>query len=123
MNDLEKRRMLFLLGCIPSRLLIAYVLAKSSTPYLRLFGLILIALSISWFYIYWTGSRKTGVETFGAPIWWNSIRPLHICFYLAAGIMAVRGNKDAFKPIVADTALGLLAFLYHHFYILPQKHK
>lgn len=115
MNDLHKRWAMFLLGCIPTRLLVAFILSKLSKTHLRIAGLILLIPVFGFMYIYLTGSRKTGPETQGAPIWWNHLRPTHALFYLAAAIMALRQNERAYIPILIDTVFGLGAFLCYHF--------
>lgn len=115
MNDLHKRWLMFLGFCIPSRYLIAYVLSKLSEAHLRIAGLVLLLPVLGFSYIYVTKSRMTGGETLGAPIWWDFIRPLHAGLYLVAALMALSGNSRAYIPILADTTLGLLAFLNYHF--------
>lgn len=112
MNDLQKRTLLFLGLCIPSRFLIAFLLSKLSKNRLFYFGLLLLIPVVGWTYIYLTSSRKTGGETFGAPIWWDHIRPIHAGFYFMAALLALRGSNNAYLPIVIDTSLGLLAFLH-----------
>jgi hypothetical protein len=115
MNDLHKRWAMFLLGCIPSRFLLAYVLSKLSQTRLKLAGLVLLLPAIGFMYIYLTGSRKTGAETRGAPIWWNNLRPIHALFYLVSATMAFQGDTRAYMPIVIDTLFGLVAFICYHF--------
>lgn len=115
MNDLQKRWAMFLLGCIPTRFLLAYILSKLSQTHLKIAGIVLLLPVFGFIYIYITGSRKTGPETRGAPIWWNRLRPVHAMLYLASAVMAIQGNKRAYMPIVIDTLFGLVAFTCYHF--------
>ena len=74
---------LFLLGCIPTRLLLAYVitLIKPFSPLSIIINLTLSMIALGFITIYIFGWRKTGPETMGAPIWWNHWRPLHGALY------------------------------------------
>lgn len=111
MNNLQKRTILFLGLCIPMRFLIAFILYKLPLSYIFYSGFILLIPVIGWITIYLTGIRKTGAETFGAPIWWDYMRPIHAGLYLACALMAINKRSNAYIPIVIDTILGLLAFL------------
>ena len=120
MNDLHKRWILFLLGCIPSRFLLSYIMTRVSQTQLRYIGFILLLPVIGWIYIYITKSRKTGAETFGKPIWWNNFRPIHAIFYFIGAILAISQSKYAYVPILLDTFFGLGLFICYHFDIFPK---
>jgi hypothetical protein len=115
-QEMQKRFLLFLGLCIPSRIGLA-MLAKYGSFKIRTYmsyGAILVAFGV--IYIYVTGSRKTGVETGGKPIWWNNIRPLHALFYLTFAYMVFNGmSKNAWTVLVADALLGLSAFMVYHY--------
>jgi len=114
MNDIQKRFLLFLLGCIPLRLYLVYV-AKNNKKMLPYMGYIAIIIGLSFSYIYITGSRKTGVEVFGEKIWWNNYRLLHATLYLLFAYFAINKNKESWKLLFADVIIGLLLFLYYHY--------
>ena len=115
MNDLTKRLLLFLLGCIPVRLALVYASLKLDQDHLRWMGYLALLPAIGFMYIFVTGARRTGAEVFGAKIWWNSLRPIHSLLYFAFAYTAIRGNrKDAWKFLAADVTLGLLAFTTKH---------
>jgi len=60
--------------------------------------------------------RKTGIETGGGRIWWNALRPVHGVLYLTASYFVVRHLRVQGASVLAvDTALGLCAFLWHHY--------
>jgi hypothetical protein len=114
MNDLQKRILLFMGLCIPTRFLIAFIVSKLSKKYLFYTGIGLLLLVINWSYIYLFKTRKIGVETLGEKIWWDWMRPIHIGFYVMAALMCLDGNNNAYIPIVIDTIVGALSFIIHH---------
>ena len=114
MNDLCKRFVLFLGLCIPSRFLLTYIAKILPLKYLPFMGFTMLGIVIGWTYIYLTGARKVGVETLGAPIWWNDLRPLHAGFYFTFVLMALNKSKNAYLPLFVDTIIGLIAFLKYH---------
>lgn len=115
MNSTQKRFILFLGGCIPTRLLFAYISKISLLFVNQILAFIAFLIGTGFIYIYFTGSRKTGIETGGEPIWWNNLRPFHaIFYYLFAYMIYIKKIKDAWKIIVVDTMMGLFAFLLFH---------
>ena len=114
MSDLYKRFLLFLVGCIGTRSLFAY-LAKTQTAYLPYMGFLALLPAIGFTYIYATGSRKTGPEVFGEKIWWNDLRPVHALLYGLFAVAAIMGQKRAWIFLAIDVVLGLLSFVYHHY--------
>ena len=105
-TDLSKRIFLFLIGCIPSRLLLTYLTYKKLVPLI-----LLLSIGVSFWLIYLLDLRKTGVETFGDKIWWNYLRPIHGTSYLLAGI------TGRYEYLLLDTFIGLVSFLKHHGFI------
>lgn len=108
---------LFLGGCIPARLLLAFAAYKSGTNSVLqiLFACVLATMAVGFLTIYIMGWRKTGAETFGKPIWWNSLRPVHGSLYaLAAVAVAFGAPSTAATLILVDTAIGTAAFAIHH---------
>ena len=113
-----KRLLLFILLCIPIRFLISSLLYHLPQKYHKIASLLLALPSIGFLVIFLTGSRKTGLETGGAPIWWNSLRPLHALLYGSASYFAFRGMiKRSSLMILVDTFIGLLSFLVNHYYL------
>ena len=106
--------LLFLFGCIGTRLLVTFI-AKTQLEYLPYMGFAALIVSLGFLYIYFTGSRTTGIETGGKPIWWNHLRPVHATLYGLFAYMAFMERNDAWKILLADTTIGLLAFLHHHY--------
>ncbi len=115
MNTIEKRFMLFLIGCIGSRLLLVHFARNIDIKLLKYLGYLLLIPAFGFFYIYLTGIRKTGVEVFGDKIWWNDLRPIHGLLYLLFSYNAINGNKCAWIYLFIDVLFGLTSFLTYHF--------
>ena len=109
---LTKRLLLFLIGCIGARTILAYV-AKSSPTLLPYLGIITLAIGLGLFYYYFTGKRTKG--PFGDKIWWNDLRPIHGIFYSLFAYNAIIGNKNAWMYLLIDVIIGLLSFLIFHY--------
>jgi hypothetical protein len=106
---MNRSELLFAFACIPLRILLALEAKKSPT------WLIAVALAIAaGFMYYWiTGTRKTGVETGGKPIWWNSVRPVHSMLWLGFALSALGGYTQAWKFLAVDVILGLVLFFFY----------
>ena len=115
MNNIQKRFLLFLFGCIGTRSLFVVAAKNVDTQYLKYMGYIALLPAIGFIYIYLTGSRKTGGETFGDKIWWNKLRPLHSLLYFLFAYNAITGNKSAWLFLLVDVLFGLISFLIFHY--------
>jgi hypothetical protein len=116
MNTIQKRFLLFLIGCIGTRSLFVYLAKIANTTYLRYLGYLALLPAIGFFYIYFTGSRQTGAEVFGSKIWWNDLRPVHGLLYFLFAYNAIIGNKSAWIYLLVDVIFGLISFLVFHYY-------
>ena len=115
MDNKTKRILLFLFGCVVTRLLLVYI-AYNYHKWLPIMGYCALAIGIAFLTIYVTGIRKTGPEVFGDRIWWNSLRPIHGGLYILFGILALsQWYKNAWIVLLADVLIGLVAFLWFHF--------
>lgn len=114
METIQKRFLLFLIGCIGTRFLLAYIAKIVSTPLLKYMGYLLLIPAFGFLYIYLTGSRKTGPEVFGETIWWNNLRPIHSALYFAFSYNAIIGNRNAWIYLLVDVIFGLISFLGYH---------
>ena len=115
MNELQKRFLLFLIGCIGTRTLLVYIAKNTSVDYLPILGYIALLPVLGFTYIYITGSRETGVEVFGGKIWWNNLRPIHAIFYSLFAYNAIHKNKRSWIYLLYDVLFGLVSFLTHHY--------
>jgi accessory gene regulator protein AgrB len=114
MNTSNKRAILFLCGCIPVRLLfvyIAYYIAYHNTSFLPYLAIPAMIVAIGFISIFMFGLRKTGAETFGQPIWWDRLRPIHALFYLLFSIFAFMGKKEAYIFLAMDVLFGFISYL------------
>lgn len=114
MNDIQKRFLLFICGCIIVRFIFVYI-AKQYTQYLPIMGKLALIPMIGFIYIYITDSRKTGNEVFGEKIWWNDLRPIHGILYGIFAHMAISNDHNAWIPLLLDVMVGLSSFLFFHY--------
>ena len=116
MNDIQKRFILFLIGCIGTRSLFAYLAKTLPIKYLRYMGFIALVPACGFLYIYLSGIRQTGAEVFGDKIWWNNLRPVHSLLYFLFAYFAINGNQSiAWKILLMDVLIGLISFLTYHY--------
>jgi hypothetical protein len=115
MNDIQKRFLLFLIGCIGTRTLFVLIAKNAGPKYLPLLGYLALLPAIGFIYIYLTGSRKTGGEVFGEKIWWNDLRPIHSLLYFLFAYNAIIGNTKAWMYLLVDVIFGLISFLIFHY--------
>lgn len=109
--------LVFLIGCIGTRLLIAYLayyLIAKPALYSYLYGALLLIPAIGFILIYTNGWRKSGLETDGKLIWWNSLRPIHAALYIAAALCLFfdKTRFHAWKFLLADVIIGLSAYIF-----------
>jgi len=116
MDNLQKRFLLFLIGCIGTRTLFVIIAKNASEKYLKYIGYLALLPAIGFTYLYLSGSRKTGAEVFGGRIWWNNLRPLHALLYFLFAYNAINGNKNAWLFLLIDVVIGLISFLSFHYY-------
>jgi len=112
-----KRFLMFLIGCIGTRSLLAYVsktINIDNLPYLGYLGLV---IGISFVYIFVFGSESADKQLEWAgdkKVWWNDLRIVHGLNYLIFGILAIQKVNYAWIVIAIDTLIGLIAWLFHH---------
>ncbi len=111
----SKRLLLFLIGCIGVRCMLAYSSKVMPVEYLPYLGLLTLSIGIGFIYIYLTGSRKAGPETFGENIWWNDLRPVHGSLYILFSLLAFQKSSYAWTVLALDVVIGLTAFLIYHY--------
>jgi len=114
---IEKRFLLFIIGCIGSRLLLVYIAKNISVDLLKYMGYLALIPAIGFLFIFLTDSRKTGAEVFGDKIWWNNLRPIHGLLYLLFAYNAINGNRNAWIYLLVDVLLGLTSFIIYHTFL------
>jgi hypothetical protein len=85
-------------------------------------GYLSLLPAIGFFYLFLTGSRKTGPEVFGDKIWWNNLRPIHGFMYFLFAYNAIKGNPFSWVYLLVDVIIGLVSFLIFHYYNNDFKH-
>ena len=115
MNDIQKRFLFFLFGCIGTRTAFVFIAKNAGAKFLPLLGYLAILPAIGFMYFYLTGTRKTGAEVFGEKIWWNDLRPIHSIIYLLFAYTAINGVETAWMFLLADVIFGLFVFLGFHY--------
>ena len=115
MNNLQKRFLLFLFGCIGVRSLLVYIAKNVNTQFLMYMGYLALIPAVGFIYLYLSGTRKVGTEVFGEKIWWNNLRPIHGLMYLLFSYNAITGNKNAWIYLLIDVIIGLISFLIFHY--------
>lgn len=115
LTKLEKRFIMFLLGCIPVRLALVVTVILVPLHILKYMGIAFLAVALGFFTIYVGGFRKVGLETQGAPIWWNLLRPIHALLWLLAAYYAWKMEKHlVWRILLVDVCLGLVSFAIYH---------
>ncbi len=115
MNDIQKRFLLFLVGCIGIRLFMVYVSKSGQEQHKQYLGYFLAIISVGIMAVYLFNLRPVGAETMGTAIWWNSLRPIHgVAWGLSAYYLLTGQSEIAWKILLGDITLGLAGFLYHH---------
>ncbi len=113
MTDLQKRAILFWVGCIGTRLGFVW-LAKTQPNLLPYMGIAALGIAIGFLTIYFGELRKTGIETFNQNIWWDSLRPTHGILYATFAYYALQKNGDAASTVLGiDVALGMAAWIHN----------
>ena len=116
MNPTQKRFLLFLIGCLGTRTLFVYLAKNANRIYLEYMGYLSILPAVGFFYLFLSGSRKTGPEVFGNKIWWNNLRPIHGLMYFLFAYNAINGDAFAWIYLLIDVIIGLVSFLLFHYY-------
>ena len=113
MNDIQKRFLLFLVGCIGMRIYIVYLAKTTSTNNLKYMGYLSTLSAIGFLYFYLTNSRTKG--TLGQIAWWHNLRPIHSGLYFLFAYYAIKNNRNSWKILLLDVIIGLISFLIYHY--------
>ena len=105
----RKRILLFLVLCIGIRLILALIPLYLSKKWLPYFGLVILIISLSFLYLYFTNGRLKAPEG-GGKTWWAKYRLIHGLLYLTAAIYLLEKERIASIPLFIDVILGLILF-------------
>ena len=115
MNDFStsKSISLFMILCIPSRILIALLPLYLNESWLRVLGFLLVVVGIAFMTLFLTNSRLDAVEG-GGTTWWKNVRPVHGMLYILAGAVLLNGHRDlASLLLFLDVVVGIAVFANH----------
>ena len=104
----------FMVVCIPVRLLIAYAVKKMNGNMLVYAGYVGAIVSLSFFYLYFTNGRKFGLETNNKPIWWTHLRIFHGILYGMFALAAINKLPYSYMFLFADAIFGLIMSIRHY---------
>ncbi len=108
------RVLAFLFLCIPARILIAMGAKFVPDAYLNVYALFLLAIGLSFLYLYFTNSRLNAPEA-GGKTWWAKYRIIIGLLYITAAIYAFQGKRDLiWIPLAMDIIFGLVIFTIKH---------
>ena len=111
---LTRSQKLFIFGCIPVRILLAYFTKQLSPNKLKMLGFVLLAMGLGFLYLYFTNGRLTAPEA-GGVTWWSRFRIIHGVLYTVAAILALKGNRNAWIPLALDVIVGILVSIAHYY--------
>lgn len=101
---------LFLLACIPIRLLMAWLAYVVPNP---IFGLMALAVASTWVLGSVYGWFKPH-GFFGGNVWWHHLRWVHAAMYLGYAVSTVSAPVHAYRWLLIDALIGLMAGMYVH---------
>jgi hypothetical protein len=108
------KTLLFLIGCLGTRLAISLIAKFAPPDLLPFLGVLALLPAIGFIIIYLSDLRKSGVEA-GGKIWWNDLRPVHACIYLLFALFALKKQSFSWVVLLLDFILGYLVWLSHYY--------
>jgi hypothetical protein len=103
----KERIILFLLLCIPIRIIIGIIPLYIKKEWLRYYGYVLLIPAIGFLILYFGNYRLKAPES-GGETWWACYRLIHGLLYLCGGIYAIQKKRIAWIPLIIDVIIGLL---------------
>lgn len=99
---------LFLLGCIPVRLLLVYL---STIVPGKVMSLPLVLIGLGFLFLYFTNGRMNAPESSTGKTWWAKLRLFHGLLYMTAAVLAFNESKFVWVPLLIDVLFGLIAYI------------
>lgn len=100
---------LFML-CLLVRFTLTYIVSRLDRKWLKVVGIFGLLISGGFIYNYMINKSVGGL---GGRVWWQNYRPIHAGLYAAFGLMALMGDKKAYIPLLMDTIIGMVVFVYY----------
>ena len=96
------RTALYLLLCIPTRIVLVALPLLLATRHLETFGLLLSLAGVGFLWLYATNTRLSAPESSTGATWWAPLRVVHGALFVTAGLLVAGGNR-----VGAATALAM----------------
>jgi hypothetical protein len=110
------RIILFLIGCIGTKIMLSVMAKMSSDKILKIMGVVALIPAISFTYIFTNNLRGNGTKGMsGGTVWWNALRPIHACLYLLFAFYAIQKERNAWLILLVDAIFSLVVWYLHHF--------
>ena len=104
----------FIFLCIPARIFLAYISRIIPDKYLKIYGILLLLMGLSFLYLYFNNLRLNSPEA-GGKTWWAPFRLIIGFFYIAAAIYSFQGKRNLiWIPLAMDIVFGIIIFLLKH---------
>ena len=117
MNNIQKRFVYFLGGCIPARVLLAIIAKYIPLSLLRIMGLITIIPAVWFLYSFIITPYTHAKIITSTKVWWQDMRIIHSMSYLLFSIFAINQKPYSWIVLFVDAIVGLFAFLIYHYSI------
>lgn len=117
MNNIQKRFIYYLLGCIGTRMVLTILAKNLSKEKVQYMSFITLVMGLGFLYIYAFGNERADnqLEWASAKIWWNDYRIIHGILYTSFSILGILKINKAWILLGLDTFLGLVLFLHYHY--------
>jgi len=103
------RILLFLILCMGARFYLTFRIKNHDIINKNYYSVFLLIIALGFVMQHTLKFREKAL--LGNKIWWDFYRPIHALLYLIGSIMVYNENKNAYKPILIDTILGLIFFI------------
>ena len=115
LTDVQRRIVLFLVGCMGLRILFVLLAKKVPLIILQLMGVIAIMISIGFMYTALFKYKKGDLGVTGGKVWWNEMRIFHSITYGLFAYLALTKNQNvAWKILLFDVIVGFSSFMIHY---------
>ena len=108
------KTLLFLIGCLGTRFILAYVAHAIPSSFLPIMGAVALIPAFGFILIYLLNLRQTGLEAQG-KIWWNLWRPIHACIYILFALYAFKKLDFSWIILFIDAIIGFIAWYLHYY--------
>lgn len=110
------RNILFVLACIPSRVLLLTISSYLDEKKLRYYSYIILLIGLSFLYLYFGNKRLNALEG-GGETWWHNYRLIHGILFISSFIYINQNKKDMAKiPLMLDVLFSIILFISKNYF-------